>query len=134
MRTFTLGGAEFTAPEKIGAGARARITQALVSIARQKYVKAVDTDISLYGELKDPEALMTWCFTEYPYDTVVALLTNVLTPAGSVSVTEAYEAAEDQEVAAVISFFNVAASSKIGGGQNSTGSGAATSETATENP
>ena len=133
MAQYTLGGVAYSAPDKLGAGARARVIQALVGIGRQKYAEAVNIDVSLFGELKDPQALLAWCLENYPYDTVKVILEQTLKPI-TLSVMEGYDMATEEEVAAVLSFFGVNATGKTADAQSNADTGQATSETATANP
>jgi hypothetical protein len=95
-KTFLLGGNSYTAPDPIGAGIRARISQITADIADEKKIPNNNEIIQRYF-----------------YDYSLRLLEIVLIPSeGSPSIKESYDSATDEEVQAVMDFFSGSVSGK----------------------
>lgn len=95
-KTFLLGGNPYTAPDPIGAGIRARISQITGEIADEKKV---------------PNE--TGLIKRYYYEYTLRLLEILLMPEpNSVSVKEAYDIATDEEVQDVMTFFQTGVTGK----------------------
>lgn len=113
-QTFTLGGFNYTAPIKIGAGIRARFAEKQMDMILKgehssKMLKSLkdvsgDTDEALKNKYLDMAQAFT--FTN-GYNISLLILETVLTPAeGSPSIKEAYEIATEEEANKIISFFS----------------------------
>lgn len=111
-KAFTLGGYSYTAPDPIGAGVRARISQITAEISDEKKIKNEPSEI----------------IQRYYYDYSLRLLEIILTPEpNSVPIKESYDSATDEEVQAIMDFFGSSANGKTKSASNKT-SGSANSK------
>ncbi len=114
-KTFLLGGSPFTAPDPIGAGVRARISQITSEIAEIKKVENKPEDI----------------IQRYFYDYSLRLLEIILQPSdGGPSVKDAYDSATDEEVQLVMDFFALNAGGKTKSASSKTSGSNASKKTA----
>jgi hypothetical protein len=124
-RVFILGGFQYTAPQKIGAGHRARYAEEQMQLALESPEAEHILKLSDQYETKDLyQAALKAFTTGHPHKATLAILRSALTPAeGSPSVEEGYDQAEDKEVQAVVDFFTVSLGGKTATAQSKTGGG-----------
>lgn len=132
MPTFTLSGAEFSAPEKIQGGKRDRVFQEAIKVARKIYGESSKADAALFGSLDSGTDILVWAFGEEPYTMLLKMFEAILTPVTSMTVADGYENCTEEEKSAVVNFIGPVFGLKTNAEPSKTGASNDTAEPQTQ--